>query len=208
MDDCLAFLYRRVISYRTSIASSKGGGEHRNAEWGSARRMWILQTGGRLKDELVEELEMLFHEVAGAHLPFVFKCKRDFNHWQISSSTAAILIGTGDGSTTTFQLRKLYGSGANQKERDITNPISGTVEIYVNGVLQTENTDLTIDYDTGMVTFTGGSPAVPPGNGLAITAKFQFRNRVRFASDDLDENALGPRAKYLSSEFDLLEVLD
>lgn len=197
LDDCLGRLFTRVVSYNTSIVPADGGEEDRNANWASARRLWRCDAQGRLADSLIQKLEMHFHMMRGAWKTFLFKDKDDFNHWQVSTATAATAIGTGDGADTTFQLVKLYGSGADQRTRMITDPISGTVELYLNGVL----TAATVNHDTGIVTF-----GAAPGNGVAITARFQFRNRVRFAGDDLDVGALGPRRKYLSSQFDLIEV--
>lgn len=200
MVDCLGQRFRKIVRYSTSIVAAGGGEEDRDANWSSARRQWALDTGG-LADDLIQSLEMLFHETRGPHLTFLFKDRRDFNHWQVSTNKAAIAIGTGDAVDTTFQLVKLYGSGAQQRSRTITNPISGTVEIYLDGVLKTEATDYTIDYETGIVSF-----AVAPGAGVAVTAKFQFRCRARFASDDLDIDALSQRGTYLASSFELIEV--
>lgn len=201
LDDCLGRLFTRVVSYRTSIVEADGGEEDRNANWSNARRLWRCNSQGRLADDLIEKLEMHFHMMRGSWKTFLFKDRGDFNHWQLSTSTAPTAIGTGDAATVAFQLIKLYGSGADTRNRDITNPIDGTVAIYLDGALQTVTTDYTVDHETGIVTFTSA-----PGDGVAITASFQFRNRVRFASDDLDVAALGPRRKYLSSQFDLLEV--
>lgn len=205
MDDCLAFRFRKVVRYSTSIVAGSGGQEDRDANWTTARRQWALETGGRLSDDLIQDLEMLFHETRGAHLAFLFKDKRDFHHWQVSTNQSAIQIGTGDGTTAEFPVVKLYGSGANQRSRDVI-PISGTLNVYVGAVLKTENTDYTVDYDTGIITFTGGSPTVVPGNGVPVTAEYQFRTLVRFASDDLDIDALTNHARYLTSAFELVEV--
>ena len=41
--------------------------------------------------------------------------------------------------------------------RAIQLPVAGTVEISVAGVLKTETTHYTVDYSTGVVTFTGGN---------------------------------------------------
>lgn len=201
LDDCLGRLFSRVVSYQTSIVDADGGEEDRNANWTAARRLWRCNSQGRLADDLIEQLEMHFHKTRGAWKTFLFKDRGDFNHWQISTSTAATPIGTGDALTTAFQMIKFYGFGDDQRTRTITNPIDGSVAIYLDGALQTVTTDYTVDYETGIVTF-----MTAPGSGVAITATFQFRNRVRFASDDLDVDALGSRRKYLSSQFDLIEV--
>lgn len=200
LDDCLGLLFDKDIDYSTSIVAADGGEEDRNANWTAARRTWRIQAS-RLTNDLIEQLELTFHMTRGAWKTLLFKDRLDFNHWQVSTSTAAIAIGTGDAADLTFQLIKLYGSGADQRSRTITNPIPGTVSIYLAGVPKVETTDYTIDYETGIVTFT-----VAPGSGVAITAKFQFRNRVRFASDKLPLAPLAKGRKYLSSAVDLIEV--
>lgn len=201
MDDCLAAEFRKVVSYSTSIVAGDGGEEDRDPRWTLARRRFMLSPKGRLANDLILKLEMLFHETRGPWLTFLFKDKRDFNHWQVSTDPSAIRIGTGTGSATAFPVVKLYGSGANQRTRTNINPISGTLKIYLAGVLKTEGTDYMIDYETGVITFTAA-----PGNGVAITAEFQFRTRVRFNSDDLDIEQLSQFGKYLTSSFELYEV--
>ena len=71
-------------------------------------------------------------------------------------------VGTGDGSTTTFNLKWF--------------PVAdGSYTIYENGTAKTEGTDYTIDKETGEITF-----ATAPANGDAITAdytsSFDYRN--------------------------------
>ena len=61
-------------------------------------------------------------------------------------------------------------------------PVNGTVEISVAGVPKTETTHYTVDYATGMVTFTPGNI---PAAAQAVTATFEFDVPVRFAEDDL-----------------------
>ena len=63
----------------------------------------------------------------------------------------AEFVGTGDGSDTTFDL-------------DNT-PVSGSLQLYVNNVLQVETTDYSLS--TATITF-----VTAPGNGLPITASY------------------------------------
>ena len=63
-------------------------------------------------------------------------------------------VGTGDGTTTTFYLADP--------------PVLWHSEtIYVDGVAQTRDTDYTIDYETGEITF-----ATAPASGASITADY------------------------------------
>jgi uncharacterized protein (TIGR02217 family) len=86
-------------------------------------------------------------------------------------------IGTGDGTTTTFQLSKHYPSGAQGWTRTITKPVVGRVAL--DGMEQASG--WSFDATTGLVTFT-----TAPGTDVAVTAGFEFDVPVRFDSDTLD----------------------
>jgi uncharacterized protein (TIGR02217 family) len=92
------------------------------------------------------------------------------------------LIGTGDGTTTDFQLSKTYTSGAQVRVRNITKPVPGTVLVALDGVNQT--TGWTVNALTGIVTFT-----TAPGNGVLVTAGFEFYVPVRFGKE-IDQDGL------------------
>ena len=89
------------------------------------------------------------------------------------------VIGTGDGTTTAFQLVKAYSSGAQSWTRSITKPVSGTVNLALDGIEQAFSWSL--DTTTGLVTFT-----TAPASGVAISAGFEFDVPVRFDTDQLD----------------------
>jgi uncharacterized protein (TIGR02217 family) len=86
-------------------------------------------------------------------------------------------IGTGDGETRTFQLRKLYTSDVLTYERIITKPVAGTVSCKVNGVAVSSSM-LIVDTVRGLVAFLD-----PPADDAVITASFQFDVPVRFNTD-------------------------
>lgn len=78
----------------------------------------------------------------------------------------------------TFQLCKHYSNGGNSERRSITKPVSGTVKVYADGVLQTSG--FSVNHETGIVSFT-----TPPAKGIAIGADFEFDVPVRFDTDHL-----------------------
>lgn len=90
------------------------------------------------------------------------------------STVTAQAFGTGDGSTTTFQLKRTLGSA--------TCPIYAytTATIFDNGVQKTVTTDYTID-SYGLVTFTSA-----PTNGHALTWTGTYGWYCRFDSDNID----------------------
>ena len=88
-------------------------------------------------------------------------------------------IGTGDGTTTAFQLVKRYASGAQSWTRAIAKPVTGTVRIALGGIEQPSG--WSVATTTGLITFN-----TAPGSGVAITAGFEFDVPVRFDTDALD----------------------
>ena len=88
-------------------------------------------------------------------------------------------IGTGDSTTTGFQLLKRYASGGQIWTRTITKPVAGTVRIALDGAEQLGG--WSVDMTTGVVTFSAA-----PGSGVHITAGFEFDVPVRFDTDTLD----------------------
>jgi uncharacterized protein (TIGR02217 family) len=93
----------------------------------------------------------------------------------LDSTVSGQPIGTGDGSTTGFQLvRNVAGY-----LEAIQNPAGQSATVYVSGVKKTQGTDYTIA--NGLVSF-----AVAPAASAAITADFQWLWRVRFAQDVLE----------------------
>lgn len=87
-------------------------------------------------------------------------------------------FGTGDGSTAIFGLYKRYTSGGITRERRIVKPVSATVKIYVNDVLQVLTADYSIDYTTGIVTFVS-----PPTNTHTLKWTGEFDVPVFFGTD-------------------------
>lgn len=105
-------------------------------------------------------------------------------------------IGTGDGSTLTFQMVRTLGSFV-QPVYDVKN--SPTPLIYLNGVLQSSFYSIT---SAGVLTFTGGHA---PGNGVAITATFGYYWRVTFKDDQMNF-AKFMQYRYRLDQVDLLGV--
>ena len=156
--------------YSTDIVITQSGFEQRNANWSQARAKYNVAHGVKTQAQL-DTLIAFFRARKGRADGFRFK---DWNDYQATAQA----IGTGDGSTTVFQLTKLYSSGSTSETRIISKPVAGTINIYLNAVLQSSG--FAIDTTTGLVTFTSA-----PGSGVAITADFQFDIPVRFDTDRL-----------------------
>ncbi len=95
----------------------------------------------------------------------------DFWDWADYQATAEP-IGTGDGSTTVFNLVKTYTFGSQAHIRRIYRPVAG-ITILKDGVIQLSG--YSVNYDTGVVTF---APA--PAAAAVITWTGEFNVPVRF----------------------------
>lgn len=171
---------------RTEIVTLGSGREERNQRWADSRRRYDAGYGVKTVDQLYAVVEF-FEERRGRLHGFRWKDHADFKSCAPGSvpSVGDQLIGTGDGADATFQLVKAYGAAFAPWSRAITKPISGTVKIAVAGTVKAEGMHYTVDYATGVVTFTGGNI---PTAAQAITAAFEFDVPVRFDSDTLTVN--------------------
>jgi uncharacterized protein (TIGR02217 family) len=129
-----------------------------------------------------ENLLYYFMVVGGTAVGFRYKDWMDFKSCLRANTPAATdcALGTGDDVTAAFQLKKIYTQGAYTRARKILKPISGTVLVAVAGTLKTETTHYTVNYATGIVTFTAGNI---PTAGQAVTAGFEFDVPVCFDQD-------------------------
>jgi uncharacterized protein (TIGR02217 family) len=176
-------------SRRTDIVSLSNGRESRNRRWKDARRRYDVGSGLRSVADLYEVLAF-FEARAGQLYGFRFTDPIDFKSCgpDETISSADQRIGTGDGETRIFQLRKTYGDAGGSTDRTIVKPVSGSVVIQVGGV-PADSSDYVLDGTTGKVTF---KPAATPANGAVIRAGFRFDVPVRFDIDriEIDLNAL------------------
>lgn len=163
--------------YSTDIITTFSGWEQRNVNWSQPRGRWNVATGIKTNAQMESFIDF-FRARQGRAVGFRFK---DWNDYAVTAGN----IGTGDGSTTAFQLRKQYTSGAVTVNRTINKPVSGSLTVYVDGVEQTLTTHYTVNTATGVVTF-----VTAPGSGLAVTADFEFDVPVRFDTDFMDVAAM------------------
>ena len=160
-------------AYSTDIIETHSGYEQRNINWSQAKGRWTIDYLHKNSSDMGALLDF-FNAVKGKAIGFRFK---DWSDYKATNEN----IGTGDGSDTTFQLRKSYTKGASTVYRDITRPVASSETIKVNGVVQSSPADYTLDTETGIVTFTSA-----PTGGHAITASFEFDVPVRFGTDQIN----------------------
>lgn len=156
--------------YATTVVATASGFEQRNASWASARGSWNVASGLKNQSQL-NTLIAFFRARKGRAYGFRFK------DWTDYKATGQAL-GTGDGSTKSFQLVKTYTSGPASEIRIIKKPAQGTVKPYLAGVAQTSG--WSVDTTTGVLTFLA-APAV----GVPVTTDFEFDVPARFDTDSM-----------------------
>jgi uncharacterized protein (TIGR02217 family) len=164
----------------TQVVTLASGDEERNASWADSRRLYDVAYGVRRADDLAAVIA--FFEARGGRLhSFRFK---DWSDWKscLPSETPSAsdqLVGAGDGATTAFQLRKAYRSGDQTWWRPVTRPRPATVQVALDAVPLASG--WSVAGGSGIVTFD-----TAPGDGVAVTAGFEFDVPVRFDTDRLD----------------------
>jgi uncharacterized protein (TIGR02217 family) len=175
---------------RTDIVVLGSGYEERNSRWADSRRSYNAGYGVKSVDDLYAVIAF-FEERRGRLYGFRW---RDHADWKScapggTASETDQVIGTGDGTTASFQLKKTYGGAHAPWTREIKKPVAGTVVVAVAGVAKAPSS-FVVDPATGIVTLLAGHI---PAAGQAVTAGFEFDVPVRFDSDKLEISLQGFR---------------
>ena len=187
--------------FKTTIVPLDSGAELRYARWSTPRRIYDVAYGVKSLDQLSTMLNF-FIAREGALNSFRFKDFLDFttaSDHRSAPSTTDVQIGTGDGSTTSFQLKATYTSGSQAKERTVTKPKTGTIVASLNDVT---TTSFTTNTETGVVTF-----ATAPGAGVIVKAGCEFFVHVRFG-DDVDEAMMLSYDDFANGSIRGIEVIE
>lgn len=165
--------------FSTAVVTTASGHEQRNADWASARLRFEAGPGIRSEADL-QTLVAFFRARRGAAKAFRFRDPLDHSSNAMSGvpTPLDVHIGTGDGTTTRFDLVKRYGLGADAEERRITHPVAASLRLGVDGSEQMFG--WTVE-PGGVLRF-----STAPDVGAEITAGFLFDVPVRFESDRLD----------------------
>ncbi len=202
----LNILFPTDISYRssggpawkTSISENDNGTEVAISKWSTPRCAFNAVKAVQKQAQLVDLIAFARITEGAAH-SFRYKDWHDYTSTadglvaldSIGDSDGRALyaiddedqpLGTGDASTTIFQMQKRYayttGTLTLEKFRPITKPAEGSVLVAVDGAAQTEGIDYTVDYSTGLVTFTS-APLVDE----VLTCGFEFHVPCRFGEE-------------------------
>lgn len=163
--DEIAFWAVGGRSFQTTVVETYGGNEYRNAAWAVARGEWDFADAFRMADSdarasLAQKLLRNFFLVSYGQLN-AFRMK-DFADY--TDEGQGYFVGL---TSTTFQMWKHYVSGALSYDQPIYKPVSATVVV-------TGGSAPVVDYTTGVVTVSSGTPSSWTG---------QFDIPVRFGGD-------------------------
>ena len=150
----------RGAGHATLVSEFEGGSRRTRSRWPRKKQRFSL-VFANLSSADASTLWNFYLGRKGAALLFYIK---DYRDYQVTDEA----VGTGDGSQTQFQLDKKF-------------IVENTDVIKVGGVTKTRGVDYTINNDTGVITFSSA-----PGNGLAITATYEFYYRCSFEQDNLE----------------------
>jgi len=155
--------------YQTDIVVVESGREHRNQVWSYPRHQYDASHAASLAPEANLLLDF-WHVAAG--MANGFRVKDWFDH----------TVEAGDGEfdmidATHFQLVKVYVVGASERRRPISKPID---PVAVSG-----GTVASINYATGVVTMSSGTPTAWTG---------EFDVPCRFGADQMTRRVVTPKS--------------
>lgn len=194
--------------FATVIQETSSGHEVRVGRQSQARHRFRLQELLKSQSE-ASDLKEFGLRMRGALDSFKVKDASDFTTADDGKSAPTNLdcvLGTGDGTTKTFQLCKRYAKSlSGEYARTITVPVVDTDVVAVAGTPKTRGADYTVTSPGGIVTFT-----TAPTAGQVVTAGCEFRVPVRFAASVDEWNAMRADAfdVWSLAQLELIEVLD
>jgi len=160
--------------FSTTVFTTEGGWEQRNINWSMTRAEYDVSQGIKSRSDM-DVLVQFFMAMKGKAYAFRFK---DWADYYIANQELAV----GDGTTTAFQLIKVYTDplGLSSFTRTIAKPVTGTLTtVLIAGV---PTTAFTVDYTTGMFTFATAPAATHP----IVVSYIEFDTPVRFDIDKLN----------------------
>lgn len=159
--------------FLTTVIGYGTGFEQRNQGWSFARGTWDASYGVQDKDDYTLLIDFFVARNGRLH-SFRFKDWSDFE------AITPQAFGLGDGVEVDFQLVKNYTDVGGGYVRRITRQIDSTLQVFLDGVLQTLTTDYTIGA-LGVITM-----VVAPAVAEVLTWTGEFDLPVRFDIDKLD----------------------
>lgn len=158
-------------TFQTTVTQTGGGQEYRNQGWSQPRRKYDVSHAARTFD-LYKELLAFFLVANGRTNGFRFK---DWADYIATAAQGRFVLLT----STTFQAYKRYTSGSSYVDRIIQ---KGVATWTVTG-----GTVASIDYTTGIVTMSSGTPTAWAGE-YDVPARFDIDEMQATIIDGAKDN--------------------
>ena len=178
----------RTQEYSTIVAKAQSGREVRLSNYPQSLYQWSIPFGYLNSNINVAASDWsillgFYDQMFGQLTPFLFTDVADCDTSQFTSpGTSPSQIGTGDGTTTTFQLARTFGGAS--KLIYYVNSTNRNPKIYVNGSVVSSGYSIS---STGLVTFT-----TAPTSGYTVAWDGQWYWLTRFHEDSIEsENIAG-----------------
>ena len=163
----------------TDIVVLRSGFEERNTIWANSRRIYNAAYGVRDLNDIYA-IQEFWEGRRGRLRGFRFKDWSDYRSGPPRTAISNTDQAMSQITATTFQLQKRYDVATNPWTRIINKPVNdGSITIRDDTGNLNEGPDYSVDYTTGIVTFS----AVPTGTP---TAGFEFDVPVRFEADEIE----------------------
>jgi uncharacterized protein (TIGR02217 family) len=159
--------------FNTTVIELTSGHEQRNINWSEVKSKYDVSHGIKIRAQM-EELLDFFYARNGKAYGFRFK---DWMDYRLTLEP----IGIGDGVKTQFQVIKTYEPQGYPYTRKIRKLNPGTIIVHVDAALMTQPAQVTVDNNTGLLTF-----AVAPLAGKTIYVDGEFHVPVRFDIDEVN----------------------
>jgi uncharacterized protein (TIGR02217 family) len=189
----------------TIIQRTSSGHEYRATRQSQMPRRFRASRELLTNEQWSEVLDFVIGRRGALH-GFRFKDWSDYSTAEDGVASPAFndaIIGSGDGTTTQFQILKTYdAAGPAPYARKLAHPVTNTVSVGINGVDQSSGWTVN---SSGVVTFT-----IPPAQGDVVTAGCEFHVPVRLAesTESWMSGAYQSHERLSWSSFELVEVLD
>src|SRR3990172_7302431 len=158
--------------FSTNIVKSRSGYEARNQNNSLILKNYEFDSNQIYNIALLDDLFNFFSAMQGQLYHFLIK---DFIDYKMPRTQIAI----GDGVEDTFIIYKTYGNAFNSIQKRIWRPIQDVnLQVWVNDILQTFDTDYGVACNTGEIVF-----ETPPPDLAIIEVACHFYTIVRFGSD-------------------------
>lgn len=161
----------------TVVKRYRGGPKQRDIRWLAPVFKFEIEYEPLLTPDLFDVLEAFYMRRRGMGNLFLFQ------DWTRPNRTAALglreEVGEGNGTQVEF---KIYGDQA------------GAVGVYLDGVLQSQPGQVTVNLSTGLITF-----VTAPTAGAKVTADVEDEwFQVAFDADEMEERRVGRGAGWLT----------